>query len=70
MPVQRHHELQYGVTSMLKAFILLSVALVFLYYLFYPWLKSTVGRKKLFKWFLILYAVVVLASTVGSYLLD
>lgn len=55
---------------MLKSLVLLFVLLGFLYFLFYPWLKHAVGRKKLFRWFLILYSLAVLASTVGTYVLD
>ncbi len=40
-----------------------------LYFLFYPFLKNKVNRKKTFKWFVIIYILVAVASTVGNYLL-
>ena len=55
---------------MLKALVLLFVVLGFLYFLFYPWLRHSIGRKKFFKWFLILYAAVAVASTLGKFLLN
>jgi quinol-cytochrome oxidoreductase complex cytochrome b subunit len=55
---------------MLKALVLLFALLGVLYFLFYPWLRNSIGRKKFFKWFLILYGAVAVASTLGKVLLD
>jgi quinol-cytochrome oxidoreductase complex cytochrome b subunit len=55
---------------MLKALVLLFVFMGVTYFLFYPWLKHAVGRKQLFRWFLIIYGIAMLASFVGNYLLD
>lgn len=52
---------------MLKSIGLLFAALGLAYFLFYPFLKNAVNRKKLFKWFIIAYVLAVLAATVGSY---
>lgn len=54
---------------MLKSLGFLFVAVGLAYFLFYPFLKCSINRKKLFKWFFILYIIVVLASTVGTYFL-
>ncbi|WP_276496952.1 hypothetical protein [Pontibacter litorisediminis] len=55
---------------MLKALVAVFALAGFLYFLFYPWLKHKIGRKKLFRWFLILYIAIVLATTVGTYILN
>ena len=54
---------------MLKAIGLLFAAGGVIYFLFYPFLKNRVNRKKTFKWFIIIYVIVAVASTVGNYLL-
>ncbi len=56
--------------DMLKALVAVFALAGFLYFLFYPWLKHKIGRKKLFRWFLILYIAIVLATTVGTYILN
>ncbi|SFF98912.1 hypothetical protein SAMN05421739_101605 [Pontibacter chinhatensis] len=55
---------------MLRSLALLFIVLGCLYFLLYPWLRNTVGRKKLFRWFLIIYGVVALASTLGKVFLN
>ena len=57
-------------TRMLRSLALLFIFLGCLYFLLYPWLRHTVGRKKLFRWFLIIYGVVAVASTLGKVFLD
>ncbi len=47
-------------------FVVVGVA----YFLFYPWLKHAIGRKRLFRWFMIIYAIAMLLSAVNNYLLD
>lgn len=54
---------------MLKVLGLLFAAVGLAYFLFYPFLKNSVNRKKLFKWFFILYVISVLVSTAGTYFL-
>jgi quinol-cytochrome oxidoreductase complex cytochrome b subunit len=54
---------------MLKAIGLLFAAGGVIYFLFYPFLKNKVNRKKTFKWFIIIYVIVAVASTVGNYLM-
>ncbi|TXK51557.1 hypothetical protein FVR03_03235 [Pontibacter qinzhouensis] len=54
---------------MLKVISLVFVGGVVLYFLFYPFLKNKVNRKKTFKWFIIIYVIVTVASTLGNYLL-
>ncbi|WP_299754329.1 hypothetical protein [uncultured Pontibacter sp.] len=54
---------------MQKAILLLFAVFGLLYFLFYPFLKNVASRKKLFRWFLIIYAIAALASTVSYYYL-
>ncbi|WP_345160648.1 hypothetical protein [Pontibacter saemangeumensis] len=55
---------------MLKGLAILFVAAVALYWLFYPFLKNTVKRKKLMKWFFIIYAIAAAFSIIGTFFLD
>lgn len=52
---------------MLKIIGVLFVAFGVIYFLFYPFLKHSVNRKKLFKWFFIAYAIAIAASTIVTY---
>ncbi|MHA6249140.1 hypothetical protein ACXYMU_14460 [Pontibacter sp. CAU 1760] len=52
---------------MVKAIVLLFVASGVLYFLFYPFLKNKVNRKKTLKWFLYLYGGALLLSTISYY---
>ncbi|MFT2008401.1 hypothetical protein ACMA1I_06980 [Pontibacter sp. 13R65] len=52
---------------MLKAITLMFVGGVVLYFLFYPFLKNKVNRKKTFKWFIIIYIVTLVATTLAHY---
>lgn len=54
---------------MLKAIVYLFAAAGLIYFLFYPWLKHSVNRKKIFKWFLIVYGIAMLVSAVGTYVI-
>ncbi|MFD3001320.1 hypothetical protein ACFS7Z_13170 [Pontibacter toksunensis] len=54
---------------MLKTIGILFAALGLLYFLFYPFLKNSSIRKKFFKWFLIIYILSLIASTIGTYFL-
>lgn len=51
----------------MKAIVLLFVASGVLYFLFYPFLKNKVNRKKTLKWFLYLYGGALLLSTISYY---
>jgi len=52
---------------MLKTLGYIFAAACLLYFLFYPWLKHSVNRKKIFKWFIIIYIIATLASTAVTY---
>lgn len=52
---------------MVKALVFIFLAAVLAYILFYPLLKNSVNRKLLIKWFLIVYAIAILASTINTY---
>jgi hypothetical protein len=54
---------------MLKVIVYLFLASLLVYFLFYPFLKRSVNRKKVFKWFIIAYGIAALISTAGSYLM-
>lgn len=54
----------------MKGLAYLFLAAVVIYFLFYPFLKHAVNRKKLFKWFLITYAITAVLSTIGSLYMD
>jgi len=55
---------------MLKGLAFLFVAAVVVYWLFYPFLKNAVNRKKLVKWFFIIYAIAAVFSIIGTFFLD
>jgi len=52
---------------MLKGIGLLFAAAVFIYLLFYPFLRHSVNRKKLLKWFMIGYLLILIVSTATTY---
>jgi len=52
---------------MLKTLGYIFAAAGFIYLLFYPWLKHSVVRKKIFKWFIILYIIATLVSSAITY---
>ncbi|MCJ8165217.1 YwiC-like family protein [Pontibacter sp. E15-1] len=52
---------------MVKAIVLLFVAGGVLYFVFYPFLKNKINRKKTLRWFLFLYGGALLISTIGYY---
>lgn len=52
---------------MAKAVIILFVISGVLYFLFYPFLKNRVNRKKTLRWFLIVYGAALLFSTISYY---
>ncbi len=52
---------------MVKTIVLIFTALGVVYFLFYPFFKNKVNRKKVFKWFVIVYIVAVTAATISSY---
>ncbi|RDV15837.1 hypothetical protein DXT99_07510 [Pontibacter diazotrophicus] len=55
--------------TMLKVISILFAVVGLVYFLFYPFLKNSINRKKLFKWFFILYIISLIVSTVGTYFL-
>ncbi|SFU82697.1 hypothetical protein [Pontibacter akesuensis] len=55
---------------MLKAVVFLSVVAVIAYFLFYPWLKNRVNRKRIFRWFIAIYIIAIVASTLNAYFLN
>lgn len=52
---------------MAKAVIILFVVGGMLYFLFYPFLKNKINRKKTLRWFLIIYGAAILLSTISYY---
>ncbi|WP_242918952.1 hypothetical protein [Pontibacter liquoris] len=52
---------------MFKGIQYLLAAAVLIYFLFYPFLKSAINRKKVIKWILIVYGLVSLIYTVMAF---
>ncbi len=52
---------------MAKAIVILFVSGGILYFLFYPFLKNKINRKKTLRWFLFLYGGALLLSTISYY---
>ncbi|MDX5418196.1 MAG: hypothetical protein LPK14_02705 [Hymenobacteraceae bacterium] len=55
---------------MSKAVLYLFALAGLVYFLFYPFLRRSIDRKKFLKWFFVVYAIALLASTINFYFLD